>query len=190
MSDAWIGVVGALGGVAITGVIALVTAYLNHRWSGEQFDLDLRLKRSELRRSAYGAYLVAAQLFFDELDMWTPKHMSVDNMQRVYKDELGESTRAFQSASELALLLAGDEVIPHIEAFEEWLGEYVTRSIVDALTEGKHAEVAKDENENEGARSAQEDRRTASEIWNDQRVERVSAMRTAMRREQTKDLSR
>ncbi|MFI6324008.1 hypothetical protein ACIBG8_41240 [Nonomuraea sp. NPDC050556] len=61
--SAWFALGGALGGVLITGVIALVTAILNHRWQASATDRTLdwehaRQIRQE-RRETYAGYWAA-----------------------------------------------------------------------------------------------------------------------------------
>src|SRR5437016_2990531 len=63
ISTAWVGVIGALGGVIVTGLIGLVTAVLNHRWqrasAHEERSHTAREAQAALRREAYVRYLAA-----------------------------------------------------------------------------------------------------------------------------------
>lgn len=70
--SAWFALAGALGGVALTGVIGLVTAALTHRWSEQaRTEVDrkelTRVMRNQ-RREACHAFLVATNSFWDALD--------------------------------------------------------------------------------------------------------------------------
>jgi hypothetical protein len=59
----WVGVVGALGGVIVTGLIALATAGLSHRWeraaARDERTLGAREARATLIRDAYTRWVVA-----------------------------------------------------------------------------------------------------------------------------------
>jgi hypothetical protein len=71
-ASAWFALGGVLGGVALTGVIGLVTAKLTHEW-GEQARIDtdrkqeLRVIRDQ-RREVCHNFLVATNLFWQALD--------------------------------------------------------------------------------------------------------------------------
>ena len=70
--SAWFALAGALGGVALTGVIGLVTAVLTHRW-GEQARAEadrrklMRAMRDQ-RREVCHDFIVATNSFWDALD--------------------------------------------------------------------------------------------------------------------------
>jgi hypothetical protein len=74
MSDtsAWFALGGALGGVALTGLVGLVTAALTHRW-GEVSRLatdharEVRTVRGQ-RREACHNYLVAINSYYQMVD--------------------------------------------------------------------------------------------------------------------------
>jgi hypothetical protein len=59
-SAAWFTLAGALGGVTVTGIIALITAILNHRWQAESKKQELSTERfNQLRaerRQIYVSY--------------------------------------------------------------------------------------------------------------------------------------
>ncbi|MEV4626811.1 hypothetical protein AB0J90_11050 [Micromonospora sp. NPDC049523] len=65
----WSTVIGTLGGVAVTALFGLVTAYFTHRWQQERVQQEQQLvAQRELRaarRDAYARYLVSAQRVFD-----------------------------------------------------------------------------------------------------------------------------
>jgi hypothetical protein len=70
--SAWFALAGALGGVALTGVIGLVTAVLTHRW-GEQARAqadrkELMSAMRDQRREVCHDFLVATNSFWDALD--------------------------------------------------------------------------------------------------------------------------
>lgn len=71
-ASAWFALGGVLGGVALTGVIGLVTARLNHRWE-EQTRIEagreqqIRVIRDQ-RREVCHKYLVATNSFWQAVD--------------------------------------------------------------------------------------------------------------------------
>ncbi len=125
VSTAWIGVIGALGGVIVTGVIGLVTALLNHRWqeSERRQSRSERLSetRAELRRDAYVRFLVAAQTMGDHLLIQTPESggdpfeamRSMRAAEPKIFDEFDASERAMR-------LLGGERVIEELDRYREW----------------------------------------------------------------------
>jgi hypothetical protein len=68
---AWFTLAGALGGVLITGVIALATAMLNHRWQARGDEQRRLLQHGaqvrQERRETYAAYWLAWNRFTHEL---------------------------------------------------------------------------------------------------------------------------
>jgi len=71
-SSAWFALAGALGGVALTGVLGPVTAVLTHRWA-EQARVDTYHKEQtrairDRRREASHNFLVATNSFWQTLD--------------------------------------------------------------------------------------------------------------------------
>lgn len=71
-TSAWFALAGALGGVALAGVMGLVTAGLSHKW-GEQTRIatdreqEIRTIRDQ-RREACHNYLVATNSFYQAID--------------------------------------------------------------------------------------------------------------------------
>jgi hypothetical protein len=135
LSDAWIGVVAALGGVALTGLIALATATLNHRWTAsatrETRTHELGAQLAEVRRVAYARFLAAWQNFRESLDATTPPDEA--KLKAVRYEELvaewfiahGELMRDYHTANAEAILVAGGGVFNALEAFDEAAGKYV-----------------------------------------------------------------
>jgi hypothetical protein len=71
-ASAWFALAGALGGVALTGLLGLVTAVLTHRWA-EQARVDTYRKEEmrvirDQRREVSHNFLVATNLFWQALD--------------------------------------------------------------------------------------------------------------------------
>jgi hypothetical protein len=67
-ASAWFALIGALGGVALTGAIGLVTAGLNHKW-GEQARVEMAREQQiravkDQRREVCHNYLVATNSYW------------------------------------------------------------------------------------------------------------------------------
>jgi hypothetical protein len=133
ISSAWIGVVGALGGVAITSVIGLVTAWLSRRWTSDDRKRDQDAARTAARRTAYARYLSAAEALYNSMAgyLYDPDWLS--RFPRPHGDDEmalvrlavalrnAEPTRwdEFNTASYEAKLVAASAVLSAIDAFEE-----------------------------------------------------------------------
>jgi hypothetical protein len=71
-ASGWFALVGALGGVALTGAVGLRTATLTHRWNEQARsravqEEDARAMRNQ-RREACHHYLVATNAFYQAVD--------------------------------------------------------------------------------------------------------------------------
>jgi hypothetical protein len=71
-SSAWIALVGALGGVAVTGGLSLATAILTHRWNEQArvragHEQDAQTMRNQ-KREAFYDYLTATNSFYQAVD--------------------------------------------------------------------------------------------------------------------------
>jgi hypothetical protein len=90
--SAWFALGGALGGVALTGLIGLMTAALTHRW-GEQSRLaidhtqEIRTARDQ-RREACHNYLVATNSYYQTVDQL---HLKFDHGEDFDADEYTRS---------------------------------------------------------------------------------------------------
>jgi hypothetical protein len=137
ISEAWIGLLGALGGVVLTGAIGLLTARMNHRWEREKQADELLLKRSELRRDAYSRFLTSAQSLIDNVDTWLITDPSLPDTELVliwYRTH-AELVAEHQSASHHARFVAGDAVDKAIGHWEQFFGEYLLHA-AGSYTEG------------------------------------------------------
>jgi hypothetical protein len=132
VSQAWIGVVGALGGVVVTGVIGLVTAGVNHRWQEEtrrRERLDrLGESRATLRRDSYTRFLVAADQLTDYFLTQRQDHDADDVWEiverlRNHRLEGTEQFSEYFAAQFQATLLAGERVSQPLEDFIGWINE-------------------------------------------------------------------
>jgi hypothetical protein len=122
----WPTVIGTLGGVAVTALFGLVTAYLTHRWQQErvrqeqQFASDRELHTA--RRDIYARYLVSAQRVFDTANAL----YTVNRAQPRDPGEFGtappEEMRVAIAANEAlrveVMLLAGESLRAALDAYD------------------------------------------------------------------------
>jgi hypothetical protein len=142
MSSAWIGLIGALGGVALTGIVGVGSAALTHRWNAEARREDREHERAvadaDRRRDAYLRYATSASLF---LDAWgralddealMAECATVDPLRRIaiLRDRITDASQGYDTARDYAELLARDSVREAIEAFNTWLTEEMTALIL------------------------------------------------------------
>lgn len=126
-NTAWIGVVGALGGVVLTSVIGFITAILNHRWqdasSRDDRSYKWRESKSSLRREAYARFLVAAQILGDEFGTFEPAAGGPSDpearMLALRARDPGKFVE-FDGSERHARLLAGDEVVRALDEHSNW----------------------------------------------------------------------
>jgi hypothetical protein len=130
MSSAWIGVVGALGGVVITSVVGLATAAVNHGWQEDTRRWEradrLHENRAELRRDAYTSFLIATDAVADlVLTQPVADAKEVDEPDYLNKRlrtlrTNGTHLEEFDAALIHVKLLAGEDVIVALTSFHEW----------------------------------------------------------------------
>ena len=129
LSEAWVGAIAALGGVAITGLIALGTAILTHRWTAEAtreaWATKARAKHGEIRRAAYARFLAAADNIRDAaefaVDDESVEHEAAYSWYRANPQLLREA----QTASGEARIVASDDVFEAINGYEDALSAYL-----------------------------------------------------------------
>jgi hypothetical protein len=152
VSTAWIGVIGALGGVVVTGLIGLVTALLNHRWQEANRRAVRRERvsegRAELRRGAYVRFLVAAQAMGDFL-LTTRPDPGVDVVEawRSLRVTQPEKFEEFDASERAVRILAGREVVEALDAYRSWFDD---ETIVAINSENPVAEAFNGWEEAEG----------------------------------------
>ncbi len=135
LSEAWIGIIGALGGVAITGQIGLVTAVLNHRWTRQSAEEgrrnELLSKLAELRRDAYARYLVAAQVLGEELDVWEPPDRSRpdDGLTAEFRRAKTKVVTEYDASLRHARLLATEPVVRALATYNSWMADQITEAV-------------------------------------------------------------
>jgi acetylglutamate synthase len=137
LSQAWIGVVGALGGVAITGIIALITARLNHAWTAESTREarahDMQSQRGEVRRVAYARLLAASENIKDAAESVTlsPSATDEEKTASAWYQAHPEALQEMQTADGEARIVAGDEVFDAIDAHVTALDKYLNALFSD-----------------------------------------------------------
>ncbi len=148
MDQAWIGVVGALGGVVVTGVIGLITAFVSHRWQEETRRRErvdrLRETQAALRRDSYTRFLIAADQLTDYfLTRPRQEHDAADKREiverlRTHRLEGAEQFTEYFAAQFQATLLAGKRVSQPLEEFIRWINEQcgIAASKADPLGSG------------------------------------------------------
>ena len=124
--SAWVGLAGALGGVALTGLIGLVTAGLNRRWGQKdqvtQRKYDRDQATSAVRRDAYVRYLASVQSAVETLTnaAWDPELESEEQLsalRRANPDPFDETDAAKRQAE----LVASEPVVRAIREYDDWV---------------------------------------------------------------------
>ena len=116
---AWFTLVGALGGVALTSIVGIVTAALNHRWQSTSTEAQLKREREKAlrqeRREAYANYWLADQRHVYSLSRIYMKLNSPSNDQKEIPEELRteelETDLAWREAYATLLLIAGEDTV-------------------------------------------------------------------------------
>jgi hypothetical protein len=140
LDPAWAGVIGALGGVLLTSLVAIATALLNHSWETD----DRRIARSErlaeervaARRTAYASYIAASDTLIDAL-MFSheaaPPELAVEDFTiarlRGMRAGADEVMDRFISAEAESRLLAGEDVLAAIESHSEWVNKQGAKAV-------------------------------------------------------------
>jgi hypothetical protein len=132
--SAWVGVAGALGGVALTGAVGLGTATLAQRWdkasrrlNREQESID---QRDSLRRESYVSYLgKAAGLQSGLLSLAIDKTLPAAERERQTWELVGAQLIEYQASLRTAKLVAGDAVVEALGSYDEWVGEQAGKVI-------------------------------------------------------------
>ena len=150
MNEAWIGLIGALGGVAVTGTFGLVVAVLKRHWDAsaeaKQRGHQLGEARAESRRLAYIRFLNAADALGDHV-LVQPPH--ADGGAKDF-EKATKRIRELQSSGNLcftvygaalleAKLLADTQVLQELDAFDEWVTQQLVISVREADAATTHA---------------------------------------------------
>jgi len=130
MNAAWIGLIGALGGVLLTGLIGLATAALTHVWqrdTRQQERLDhLNEARAELRRDAYTRFLVASDALWESVLAQEIHEYDVSGSADLYQrlrtlgTSGGKHFDEFDASYLQVKLLCGVGVEDELAGFHEW----------------------------------------------------------------------
>lgn len=114
---------GALGGVLITGTVALVTSALTRRAERTARQEGRRQSRADLRRSAYVAFVAQVHGIGDETQGWrekTGKHLAQDEVLAAFYRDLGASSHEYDVREIAARLAAGPGVLPLLDRYIDW----------------------------------------------------------------------
>ncbi len=132
-SSAWFALGGALGAVALTGVISLVTSMLNHRWSNQdriqtQREHEISTIRDQ-RREACHSYLVGTSRYYRSIDRMYRKAISKEPFHPY--DDVREAITGMQDAYVYLTISAGAEVRHLAQSYNKTLYD-----LADAAREG------------------------------------------------------
>ena len=166
-TSATFALIGALGGVLITGLIALVTAVLNHRWQSQAAERGLRWEHvrrlQQDRLEIYARYWTAWNRLTQNLLIvrnavvaLDPPPLDADQAKTRLPAEITEETRAatveWRDVWNLVFLIGSDQVISALNAHRRstaarldasWHGEYETDATTHiALTDAMRKELA------------------------------------------------
>ncbi|MFG1947766.1 hypothetical protein [Nonomuraea sp. NPDC048826] len=128
MAGAWFALGGALGGVLISGVIALITAALNHRWQAEtserNFDWEHSRQVRQERRETYAQYWSAWNALMRVLE---------GDRDNVRSADLAIAEGLWRQALDAMFLICGKKVleagIEHIRLTEARIAARSTKAV-------------------------------------------------------------
>lgn len=149
MNQAWIGLIGALGGVIVTASAAIITSLLTQR--GTQ--MQRRQERQDAWRKElqhiYVAFLVAAQRFYahvSTLDLAALPELPDEKALRKHLEGLVDNTMrtALEETSITAQLLSGEGLYDVLSTFlTEILKEALAVAMTGQAKRGGYDELAK-----------------------------------------------
>jgi hypothetical protein len=151
----WFTLLGALGGVLLTGTFALTTAILNHRWqeraARDQAQLERSKKYREERQAAYAEFMLTygvprTTLYHLNREVLKRKAdgNNVDPSNSELGEILGEANLAWRKAAATAQIVAGPAVKDDLDSFiramriaidDTWNGEFESKKHTDVLSE-------------------------------------------------------
>jgi len=157
-ASAWFALAGALGGVALAGVMGLVTAVLTHRWA-EQARVDTYHKEqmhaiSEQRREVSHNFLVATNSFWQALDQLYQKACRGEEVDPL--EYLRTANTALQDAYVDLTITCGARVRNTADIYHQKL--YDLRPAAQAADKDNWSDL------NEGQRQARRDLREAMRV--------------------------
>lgn len=157
-ASAWFALAGALGGVALAGVMGLVTAVLTHRWA-EQARVDMYHKEQmrairDQRREVSHNFLVATNSFWQALDQLYQKACRGEEVDSL--EHLRAANTALQDAYVDLTITCGAQVRSTADIYHRKL--YDLRPAAQAADKDNWSEV------NEKQRQARRDLREAMRV--------------------------
>jgi|SRR5215469_8902332 len=140
-ASAWFALVGALGGVALTGTIGLVTAALNHKW-GEQTRVEMAREQQiravrDQRREVCHNYLVAANSYWLAIEQLYVRSRRGDEFDS--NAHMGTAIAALQDAYVYLTISCGGRVRDLAGSYNQTL--YAARRAGQTADEQKWAEL-------------------------------------------------
>jgi hypothetical protein len=136
---AWFGLVGALGGVSLTGIIGAGTAALTHRWttssSREQRESERAVALADRRLTMYTQYFSRAKAFREAVEdayddpEWVESIIPLTGERRLkaFRARAAEVVQEFDTASTQAELVATEQARQALKAFEDWVTSELVR---------------------------------------------------------------
>lgn len=107
-SSAWFALVGALGGIVLTGGFTLITAILNHRWTSKaERAQEIRSLKDGLR-GVFHDYLIATNAYFHAIDRMHIKALRDEEFDPL--EDPREEYKALQEQYQYLTISAGNEV--------------------------------------------------------------------------------
>jgi hypothetical protein len=107
-SSAWFALVGALGGITLTGGFTLMTAVLSHKWAAQaDYAQELRSAKDRLR-DIFHDYLIATNAYFHAVDRMHIKALRDEEFDPW--EDVREEYKALQEQYQYLTISAGDEV--------------------------------------------------------------------------------
>jgi hypothetical protein len=149
VNPAWIGLIGALGGVIVTASAAIVTSLLTQRSAAQQQRQQRQDTRRKELQQIYVAFLLAAQRFYahvSTLDLATLPELRDEKALRLHLESLVDPTirTALEESSTTAQLLSGEGLYDVLSSF---LTGILDEALAIALTgqpkHGGYDELAK-----------------------------------------------
>ncbi|WP_275002383.1 hypothetical protein [Promicromonospora iranensis] len=119
--------------MAITSVVALVTARLSHTWQREARHDDRRQARADLRRTSYVDFLTQTQKVIDDATAWmesTGADLQPTERLAAFASDLGACTHERDSRERNMKLVAGPEVRAAMEDYDAWFRRALKETIL------------------------------------------------------------
>jgi hypothetical protein len=140
-TSAWFALAGALGGVALTGVLGLVTAGLNHKW-GERTRVEVHREEQlrenmDRRREVCHDYLVAANSYWLTTEQLYFKALRGEKFDRI--EHMRPAITALQDTYMYLTISCGVEVSNQANAYNDAL--FAAHGAAEEADEAKWTEL-------------------------------------------------